>query len=158
MFTSTILTSWAGCPQSRLYHEVVARGDREAARTLTEVARQWDHTLGPRWLMRILPSRLHPTRFDGAPYRPVVAKVSVVALEASLEHVAWLRTEERVRRSLRSVAFLEEFEAVLGEELERRRGRRAGAAGARASASAEVWPAAQPRVGSLSGSERRPSA
>ncbi|HEV7677591.1 MAG TPA: hypothetical protein VGQ42_03390 [Candidatus Dormibacteraeota bacterium] len=149
MFSSTILTSWAGCPQSRLYHEVVARGDREAARTLTEVARQWDHTLGPRWLARMLPTRLHPQRFDGAGYRPVASRVSVVALEATLEHIEWLRMQDRVRRSLRSVAFLEQFEAVLGNELERRRGRQ------------REWPAAQPWVvGSLSGSseERRPSA
>jgi hypothetical protein len=149
MFSSTILTSWAGCPQSRLYHEVVARGDREAARTLTEVARQWDHTLGPRWLVRMLPARLRPERFDGAGYRPVASRVSVVALEATLEHVEWLRTQDRVRRSLRSIAFLEQFEAVLGDELERRRGRNG----------AHAWPADQPRVGSLSGTsvERRPS-
>lgn len=120
MFTETILTSWAGCPQSRLYHEIVARGDRRAARALTVVARQWDHTLAPGWVIRLLPRRLQPARFDPCAYRCVAECLSVAALHETLEHVEWLRTQPRVRQSLRSVAFLEEFEAVVAAELERR--------------------------------------
>jgi len=120
MFTSTLLTSWAGCPQSRLYHEVVARGDRRSARMLTQVARQWDHTLAPTWIDHLLPKRLRPAPFDPGAYRGVVEGLSLETLEASLEHVDWLRTQATVRGSLRSVAFLEKFEAVLASELERR--------------------------------------
>jgi hypothetical protein len=118
---SSMLTSWAGCPQSRLYQEVVALGDRRAARILTRVARQWDHTLAPRWLVRLLPRRLQPARFDVAGYRAVAALLSEAALRDTLEHVDWLRRQPAVRGSLASVAFLEAFEAASAAELERRR-------------------------------------
>jgi hypothetical protein len=120
MFTSTILTSWAACPQSRLYHEVVATGDRRCARVLTQVARQWDHTLAPGWVVRLLPRRLQPAPFDAGAYRAVVRHLSVAALVGTLEHVEWLRSQGVVRGSLRSVAFLERFEGVVGAELDRR--------------------------------------
>jgi hypothetical protein len=122
MFTSPIFTSWAGCPQSRLYPEVVARGDRQSARLLTQVARQWDHTLAPGWLARLLPRRLQPPPFDGAGYGEVVRGLSIEALVSTLEHVDWLRGDPGVRSSLRSVAFLERFEAVVEAELDRRVG------------------------------------
>jgi hypothetical protein len=128
MFTETILTSWAGCPQSRLYHEIVARGDRRAARALTVVARQWDHTLAPGWVTRVLPRRLQPSRFEPSAYRCVAECLSVPALRETLEQVDWLRSQARVRQSLRSIAFLEDFEAVVAAELECRLERLSAAA------------------------------
>jgi hypothetical protein len=121
MFTTTILTSWAGCPQSRLYQDVVARGDRHAVRLLTKVARQWDHTLAPAWLTRLVPRRLQPAAFDPQEYAVVVADLAADTLCATVEQVTWLRTQACVRESLRSVAFLETFETVVVDELERRR-------------------------------------
>jgi hypothetical protein len=118
MFTTTILTSWAFCPQSRLYQDVVARGDRRSIRLLTKVARQWDHTLAPAWMSHVVPRRLQPGPFDAAEYRGVVAGLPVDVLEATLEQVAWLRAQGNVRTSLRSVAFLEDFETVVQRELE----------------------------------------
>jgi hypothetical protein len=123
MFSTTILTSWAGCPQSRLYQEVVASGDRALARKLTLVARQWDHTLTPRWFIRALPRRVCPGRFEPADYGDVLAHVSTAALAETLDHVAWLRAQPRVRGSLRSVAFLEEFEAAVAHEADTRENR-----------------------------------
>lgn len=120
MFSNTILTSWAGCPQSRLYHEVVAHGDRDAARLLTQVARQWDHTMAPAWIGRLVPRRLHPAPFDAAAYRTVVSCVSLEGLRETMEHVTWLRGNARVRSSLGCVAFLEAFEGVVADEMERR--------------------------------------
>ena len=116
MFSTTILTSWAGCPQSRLYQEVVASGDRTLARKLTLVARQWDHTLTPRWFVRVLPRRVCPGRFDPGDYGDVLAGVSAPALVETLEHITWLRGQSRVRASLRSIAFLEDFEAAVAHE------------------------------------------
>ena len=118
MFAITIFTSWAGCPQSRLYDEVVARGDRQSARMLTRVARQWDQTLAPAWLTRLVPHRLRSAPFDPEEYREVVAGLSQETLAATLDHSAWLHTQPCVRGSLRSVAFLEAFEAVVGQELD----------------------------------------
>lgn len=120
MFTTTILTSWAGCPQSRLYQDVVARGDRHSVRVLTRVARQWDHTLAPGWLTRLVPRRLQPAPFDPVDYAGVVAGLPAESLWLTVEHVGWLRTQSCVRSSLRSVAFLEAFETVVAEELEER--------------------------------------
>jgi hypothetical protein len=122
MFSNTILSSWAGCPQSRLYHEVVAHGDRRAARLLTQVARQWDHTLAPRWLVRLVPRHLQPAPFDADEYRVVVDGVSADALQSTLDHVDWLRTQPCVRASLRSIAFLEAFEAAVARGLDERLG------------------------------------
>ncbi len=111
MFASTTFTSWAGCPQSR--------------RLLTRVARQWDQTLAPAWLRRLVPRRLRSAPFEPEEYREVVAGLSVDTLGDTLEHTAWLHTQPCVRASLRSVAFLEAFEAAVGQELEAqlRRGR-----------------------------------
>ena len=117
MFATTIFTSWAGCPQSRLYNEVVARGDRQSARMLTRVARQWDQTLAPAWLTRLVPRRLRSAPFEPVEYREVVAGLTPETLAATLDHTAWLHTQPCVRNSLRSVAFLEAFEAVVGQEL-----------------------------------------
>jgi len=121
MSSSTILTSWAACPQSRLYQDVVAGGDRTGVRLLTRVARQWDHTLAPRWMVRVVPHRLQPAPFDPAEYAPVVRCLAEDTLAATLDHVAWLRTQPCVRRSLRSIAFLEAFETAVAQELVRRR-------------------------------------
>jgi hypothetical protein len=131
MFTTTILTSWAGCPQSRLYQDVVARGDRHAVRLLTKVARQWDHTLAPSWLTHLVPRRMQPTAFDPVEYADVVVHLPGDTLCATVEQVMWLRTQACVRASLPSVAFLEAFETVVVGELERRRdgGRLAGVPG-----------------------------
>jgi hypothetical protein len=142
MLSNTILTSWAGCPQSRLYHEVVAQGDRLAARELTRVARQWDHTLAPSWLVRLVPRRLQPGPFDPERYGYVVGGLSADSLGSTLEHVAWLRTQPCVRGSLRSVAFLEVFEAVMERELMVRRRVAAGAVGDAAGAVGAVGDAA----------------
>jgi len=117
MLSSTILTSWAGCPQSRLYQDVVACGDRQSLRLLTRVARQWDHTLAPRWMLRLVPRRLQPAPFEPDEYAGVVGALPEDALVATLDHVDWLRTQPCVRRSLRSVAFLEAFETVVAEAL-----------------------------------------
>ena len=120
MFSNTILSSWAGCPQSRLYHEVVAHGDRGAARLLTQVARQWDHTMAPPWLARAVPRRLRPAPFDAGAYRSLLDPVSLPALRQTMDHIGWLREQRRVRTSLASVAFLEGFEAAIAAEIERR--------------------------------------
>lgn len=126
MFSSTILTSWAACPQSRLYEDVVAAGEPRAVKLLTKVARQWDHTLAPAWVTRLVPRRLRPAPFDPDRYAAVVAVLPVDALGATMDHVDWLRSQPCVRASLRSVAFLEAFEAVVARELDARAERSAG--------------------------------
>ncbi len=139
IFATTILTSWAACPQSRLYQDVVARGEKRSLRQLTRVARQWDHTLAPAWMTRLVPRRLQPAPFDPEEYGDVVAGLSVATLSDTLEHVAWLRTQACVRRSLRSIAFLESFETVVADELEQRARCAAG--------TAPGWPQPRPTTG-----------
>jgi hypothetical protein len=121
MFTEDLLlTTWRECPQSRLYHEVVAKGDRHARQLLELAAAEWDclmctNPIGRRILDHILPHRFSPPE-----YRTVVRSVSTGALQATLEHIGFLRDHRRVRSNLEAIAFLERLEAVVAEELERR--------------------------------------
>lgn len=116
-----MLTTWRGCPQSRLCQEVVARHDRALADTMWQVAQEWDAIMAPNRLVRWLHERLRPRRLCPERYAVVAAAVSEPALEATLAYVAELRRTPCVRANLRAIAFLERFETAMAWELERRR-------------------------------------
>jgi hypothetical protein len=106
-------------------------------RVMGRVAAAWD-------------CRPHPRRRFGYPddvlglectaveaYQQVTDVVSDRALQATLEHVRRLYDHRRLRGNLRAVAFLERFETVVCQELQRRsRAHSAAAAAAGTSADA----------------------
>lgn len=120
MVPDPILTTWRGCPQSRLCQEVVARGDRATADVMWQVAQEWDAIMAPNRLVRWLHDRFRPRRMVPERYAVVARAVSDAALRATLAYVDDLRTRPCVRENLRAVAFLERFEAAIAGELERR--------------------------------------
>jgi hypothetical protein len=118
MFGDPILTTWDGCPQSRLFADVVARADKRAGHMMRTVADVWDDLVAPRRLRRIL--GLQTLRFSPQDYSVVTVVASRQALLETRHHLAELYGHRRVRSNLAALGFLEAFETAIVAELERR--------------------------------------